>query len=84
MVSSSTPGVLHTVIPRACAVGDVDVVVADGCVRHDAEPSRPSGLEHGRVDAVGQVADDAVEVRRQRRQLVGRQWGAVAAGSTIS
>ena len=32
VVSSSTPGVLHTAMPRSAGGGDVDVVVADGDV----------------------------------------------------
>ena len=51
--------------------GDVDVVVAHGGVRHDAQPPVAPGLEHGDVDAIGEVADDPVTFRSQVDQLVG-------------
>ena len=65
VVSSSTPGVLQTVMPIAGCRDDVDVVVAHGRIGHDPEPPRPPGLQDGRIDAIGQMADDAVALGGQ-------------------
>ena len=52
--------------------GHVDVVEPHGGVGHHAQPARPTGPEHGAIDLVAQVADDAVAVRRPGLQL---GWG---------
>ena len=72
VVSSSTPGVLHTAMPSSVRRGDVDVVVADRDVRDDAQPPRRTGLEHLAVDPVGEQAHDRVDVRGRGDQLVVR------------
>ena len=57
MVSSSTPGVLHTVMPCSRAAAHVDVVVADRDVRDDPQPTAArAGVEHVGVDPVGEHA----------------------------
>ena len=61
MVSSSTPGVLQTAIAELGGGGDVDVVVADRHVRDDPQPRR-ARPQHLGVDAVGEEADDRVDV----------------------
>ena len=50
--------------------GDVNVVVAHSCVGHDAEEPRTARVQHGRVDAVGQMTDDPVEFRSEEEQSV--------------
>ena len=67
VVSSSTPGVLHTVMPSAVRRDDVDVVVPDCGIRHHPQPSRSPDLEHGCVHAIGEVADDPVALCREAR-----------------
>ena len=52
--SVSTSGVLVTMMPRDRACGDVDVVVADGHVRHDLQVA--AGVDQRRVDLLGQHA----------------------------
>ena len=71
VVSSSTPGVLHTAMPSSAAVGDVDVVVAHRDVGDDPQPRARRPRSTARVDAVGQDADDRVDLGGQRHQLVG-------------
>ena len=56
---------------------DIDVVVSHGSVRHHAQPSASSGLEHRRIDAIGEMADDAVALGGRPDQLVWRQRGSV-------
>ena len=80
VVSSSTPGVLQTVMPMAVRRGDVDVVVAHGRVRHDAQPPvfAPTPARPHRCDRSG-----GRRSRRIRRpgadELLGREGGAVLA-----
>ena len=73
VVSSSTPGVLHTTMPCSRAARDVDVVVADRDVRDDAQAAGRAGREHVGVDLVGEHRDDRVDLARVREQLVGRE-----------
>ena len=63
--------------------GHVDVVVAHGGVAHHTEPARVAGLEHGGVDAIGQVAHDAVDVGAWASISAGVS-GASSSGATIS
>jgi hypothetical protein len=51
---------------------EVDVVVTDGDVGHDAQPGR-ARREHSGVDAIREQADDRVDFRRQRDDLVVRE-----------
>ena len=61
---------------RGCR-NDVNVVVAHGRIGHDLEPPGPTGFQDGRVNAIGQMADDPVTFGGEIRQLPGRQGNAV-------
>ncbi len=58
--------------PAGGAGGDVDVVVAHGDVRDDAQ-LRPGGVEEGVVDPIAQQRHDRVGARDRRVQLVDRK-----------
>ena len=86
VVSSSTPGVLHTVMPRSVAARDVDVVVADRDVRDDAQPSAVRArVEHVGVDAIGEQRHDRVALAPPARTSSSCVYGVSSAfGPTIS
>ena len=58
-------------MPRARQAGDVDVVVADGDVGDDLQ-LRPAGIEHRRIDRVGEQADQRVLPWHALQQLIAR------------
>ena len=62
----------------------VDVVVADGGVRHDAQTDLVAGPEHVGIDAVSEQADDAVAPSCLSRQFLGGERDVVIVGVTIS
>ncbi len=68
VASVSTPGVFVTITPRARAGGDVDVVVAHGDVRDDAQ-LRAGGVQERLVDAVVEQRDHGVCPRDRGVQL---------------
>ena len=78
VASVSTPGVFVTSTPRCGAGRHVDVVVAHGHVRDDAQ-LRPGGVEERLVDAVVQQRHDGVGAGDRRVQLVDRQRGLLRA-----
>ena len=76
VVSSSTPGVLHTAMPSSVAVGDVDVVVTDRHVRRRPRSRGAPARSTRGVDAVGEDAHDrrrprATALERARRGCSG-------------
>ena len=79
MVWSSTPGVLQTTMPELGGRRHVDVVVADGDVADDPEPSGRPGSEHLGVDAVREEADHRIDLACGCGELVGAH-GAVLGG----
>ena len=85
VVSSSTPGVLHTAMPCAAAARDVDVVVADRDVRDDAQPAGAAPAQHVGVDPVGEQRDDRVDLgARARRSSSGENGVSSGFGPTSS
>ena len=72
VASVSTPGVFVTMHAARGAGRHVDVVVADGDVRDDAQ-LRAGGVEERVVDAVVEQRHDGVGAGDRRVQLVGRE-----------
>ena len=61
-----------TATPRPRALGDVDVVEADGVVADDLEPGT-GRVEEGAVHPIGQQGQDAVTTGHPAKQLVARR-----------
>ena len=86
VVSSSTPGVLHTAMPCSRRGAHVDVVVADRDVRDDAQPSTARArVDHVGVDLVGEQRHDRVALAPRARSSSSCEYGASSAfGPTSS
>ena len=84
VVSSSTPGVLHTAMPCARRGGDVDVVVADRDVGDDAAAAGAPAVEHVGVDRSVSRQTIASTLGRVRDELVVRERRVVGVGPTSS